>query len=594
MGSNPLRDYKNYYRANLPAGVTVSGEYFFYNGKRFTQPWAVDWYRGQLGEPPDTEAPTGYSVAFDQDPVNEANETAISFTFASAEIGAIYSYSIESSGGGTPVTGTGTIATGTDQITGIGVNGLSDGTLTLTVALTDVAGNGGADVTDTIPKDTTAPTGYSVAFDQASVTNINETAISFTFASAEIGTTYNYSITSSAGGTPVTGTGTISTVTEQVTGLNLSGLAVGTLTLIVTLTDTSGNTGLAATNTVTKPALPFEYAVCVGSGGDFQIIDISDPSNMSSAYVSTSVDFGYHLWEGFGYDAEREILVGLSARQVRTIGVGTPTSPNLYPYANFVTGFSSSQSFKKSWLSPDGSFMIGAQTSTPYDVVTIDTSDYSSMSVLDELATGSGQAGGVFAADFDSSVGCYVTSSRVVSVSFSNPSSMVVRDVLGSSSTYGFLATPDSVAMGGGVLFIMSRRSDDLRIHAIDVSNPQQISYISVYEEDYSSKGNGLTHSMALSPDGSTIFASVDNTLTAYDVSNPNNISKLDEIDWDSPGSSYCATIRYEPTTKYVYGLSYNGDALISVDANTPSSLTKDDTITALDAGSGYSMELIY
>ncbi|MFZ2188346.1 MAG: Ig-like domain-containing protein, partial [Candidatus Moraniibacteriota bacterium] len=78
--------------------------------------------------------------------------------FASAELGATYNYSIDDTDVGTAaVTGTGTISTATDQITGINVAGLTDGTLTLTVYLTDPAGNQGANTTDTVVKDTTAP-----------------------------------------------------------------------------------------------------------------------------------------------------------------------------------------------------------------------------------------------------------------------------------------------------------------------------------------------------------------------------------------------------------------------------------------------------
>ncbi|MEM6539987.1 MAG: gliding motility-associated C-terminal domain-containing protein, partial [Bacteroidota bacterium] len=77
-----------------------------------------------------------------QDPIIAANEGAISFTFAAAEVGATYNYSFSSSGGGTPVTGSGTIVSATDQITGIDLSGLADGTVTLSVTLTNGNGTG--------------------------------------------------------------------------------------------------------------------------------------------------------------------------------------------------------------------------------------------------------------------------------------------------------------------------------------------------------------------------------------------------------------------------------------------------------------------
>ncbi|WP_338224309.1 MBG domain-containing protein [Algoriphagus confluentis] len=102
-------------------------------------------------------APSGYSVSIDQDPINNTNAANVSFTFAGAILGATYTYEFESSGGGAPVSGSGTIASANDQITGISLLGLEDGTITLTVNLVDQVGNVGADVSDSKIKDTTAP-----------------------------------------------------------------------------------------------------------------------------------------------------------------------------------------------------------------------------------------------------------------------------------------------------------------------------------------------------------------------------------------------------------------------------------------------------
>ncbi|MCD9149782.1 DUF7933 domain-containing protein [Pseudophaeobacter flagellatus] len=105
----------------------------------------------------DQNAPSGYSVSLDQDPVNVSAQTALSFTFAGAETGIQYSYSITSDGGGTAVTGNGTLASASDQITGLDVSGLADGTLTLSVVLTDAAGQSGPAASDTTRKDTSQP-----------------------------------------------------------------------------------------------------------------------------------------------------------------------------------------------------------------------------------------------------------------------------------------------------------------------------------------------------------------------------------------------------------------------------------------------------
>ncbi|MFW2541359.1 Ig-like domain-containing protein [Primorskyibacter sp. 2E107] len=301
----------------------------------------------------DTVAPTGHSVAFDQDPINLANVSAIGFTFTGAEVGAGFGYSIASDAGGTPVTGSGTVATADQQLTGLDLTGLTDGTVTLSVVLTDAAGNAAVPVTDeslkdvalpsvafdgplmsddvvngaeatavtisgtttdvedgqtvsigvagtgttartatvtvtgnvwsatldlsgfaegtlsltadvsdaagnpapqqaaTLVKDTTAPSGYGVGFDQDPVNSTNATAVDFTFSNAEVGAAYTFEITSDTG-TPVSGSGTIASAAEQISGLDLSGLGDGTLTLTVVLTDPAGNTGADVTATVSK------------------------------------------------------------------------------------------------------------------------------------------------------------------------------------------------------------------------------------------------------------------------------------------------------------------------------------------------------
>ena len=200
----------------------------------------------------DTEAPSGYSVVIDQSIINTTNESAVSFTFADAEVGANYSYSFSSSGGAGTVDGSGNIATATDQITGINLSTLNDGTITLSVTLQDAVGNTGSAATDTAIKDASAPSGYTVVIDQSVINSTNSSSVSFTFTAAEIGTLYSYSFTSSGGAGSVNGSGTINTATDQISGIDLSSLNDGTITLSVTLEDNAGNTGLATTDTEIK------------------------------------------------------------------------------------------------------------------------------------------------------------------------------------------------------------------------------------------------------------------------------------------------------------------------------------------------------
>lgn len=144
-------------------GLDLNGGSMMGNGKDAVTTIA-DAVLPLSGSVADTLSPAGYTVTFTTDPVNAANFTAVAFQFAGAEVGSTYNYSITSSGGGTAVTGSGTIATATDTIGSINTTGLADGTLTVSVTLTDTSSNTGAAATDTVIKDIAAPTITSITF----------------------------------------------------------------------------------------------------------------------------------------------------------------------------------------------------------------------------------------------------------------------------------------------------------------------------------------------------------------------------------------------------------------------------------------------
>lgn len=102
---------------------------------------------------------------------------------------------------------------------------------------------------DSLLETQSAPSGYSVMLDKAAYFqgSAND-LVSFTFTDAEIGTTYDYSISSSGGGTPLTDSGTISAADQTISNIDISSLPAGTLTLSVTLTNGTG-TGSPATDT---------------------------------------------------------------------------------------------------------------------------------------------------------------------------------------------------------------------------------------------------------------------------------------------------------------------------------------------------------
>jgi hypothetical protein len=144
-----------------------------------------------------------------------------------------------------------------DNTSGSGVVVAGSGLSQNGASIKDSAGND-ADLTFTYFSnsnavvDTRAPSGYSASITPATIDKSNEAAVGIQLSNAEVGATYSYSISSSGGGTAVTGSGTVSTASALIGGINATALAEGTLTLTVTLTDSAGNSGDAKTATATK------------------------------------------------------------------------------------------------------------------------------------------------------------------------------------------------------------------------------------------------------------------------------------------------------------------------------------------------------
>lgn len=133
------------------------------------------------------------------------------------------------------------------------VQGDTDGTVTFNISFADTAGNSGSASTTTdsssVNFDSTIPNTPTVAINNP-INLANRTNVGLTI-SGEVGTTYNYSISDGVN-TPITGTGTLTSATFNITGLDLSGLNDGTVSVSVTLTDAAGNTSSAGTYSSTK------------------------------------------------------------------------------------------------------------------------------------------------------------------------------------------------------------------------------------------------------------------------------------------------------------------------------------------------------
>ncbi len=132
-----------------------------------------------------------------------------------------------------------------------------EGLVAFNISFTDVTGNPGAAVNTTtngssVLFDRTAPAGYGVAFVQNMVTVNNSSAITLRVTNAEPNIPYSYTVTSAAGGTPVTGSATAITGNFDIANVNLSGLNDGMLTVTFFQTDLAGNRGANVTAQVMK------------------------------------------------------------------------------------------------------------------------------------------------------------------------------------------------------------------------------------------------------------------------------------------------------------------------------------------------------
>lgn len=309
------------------------------------------------------EVPRDYAVAFLAGSVTAVNQSSLAFDLTGAPLRGRYSYRISSSGGGTPVAGTGMVSGDPQQVGGIDVSGLADGTLTLLLAVASKQGARGPEVSARISKATTAlsattatavadptnrsPIAFRISFSQAvngldaaalavgngvaanlrsddniawsldvtptaqgevtlqvpagaataaasgianTASNLTSlrfdslaptgygvsfltgpiTASGFEVNGGEPGARYDFTILSSGGGAPVSGSGTILAARQQVTGLDLSGLADGTLTLTLTLADAPGNAGSPATASMLKSGdPPVILSVTAPPSGDY-------------------------------------------------------------------------------------------------------------------------------------------------------------------------------------------------------------------------------------------------------------------------------------------------------------------------------------
>lgn len=228
--------------------------------------------------------------------VNGVSHTSVDLTFDTTESGSA-TYSI-SDGVNPAVSGTVSVTgSGTTTVTALDVSALNNGTLNLSVVFTDDAGNTAVAGTGSVQKDAQAPDAPTgVSLNGGVVINAaNQNSVSITGTVAEAGTLL-YSIIDGVN-PAVSGSQAVASGAFSVTGLDVSALKEGTLTVYVTLTDASGNTSTDGNDTETKDTQVSAAGTVALNGGS--IVVAANHNSVALTFTTTeSGSVSYTISDG--------------------------------------------------------------------------------------------------------------------------------------------------------------------------------------------------------------------------------------------------------------------------------------------------------
>ncbi|WP_424963699.1 gliding motility-associated C-terminal domain-containing protein [Ekhidna sp.] len=238
----------------------------------------------------DQTAPNGYAVSIDlggELAINSINQTSITFSITGGEVGATLNYEFEAFDG-TLISGTEVVIASNQTYDNAGagydLSSLPDGEVTLTITLTDPAGNEGAEVTDTEIKDTEEPTGFSLAWDDLIINAIEASSTSFTINNAEEKAILSYSISSSGGGSIGPFFSTMDVSNAQTITVDVSVLNDGLLTITGQLTDTVNNSATVVSD---------EDALLDTTDPNFiSVVDLGDGNYRAGETITIQADLG--------------------------------------------------------------------------------------------------------------------------------------------------------------------------------------------------------------------------------------------------------------------------------------------------------------
>jgi subtilisin family serine protease len=251
--------------------------------------------------------------------INATAQTSVSLTFTGTEAGSA-TYTI-SDGSAPNVSGSVAVSgAGTTTVSGLNVSTLDDGTLNLSVIFTDSAGNIASAATGSAQKDTQIAAPQNVELNnQVTINSATEDAVTLEGTVAEAGT-LSYII--SDGASNVSDSEAVASGNFSFSGINVSGLSDGTLSISVTLTDAAGNVSGVTQVGVLKDTFIADPTALVINGG--QPITSAEETAVSFVFtVNEAGTLDYEFTDGTDTVTDSYVVVSSGVQTVSSVDVSS-------------------------------------------------------------------------------------------------------------------------------------------------------------------------------------------------------------------------------------------------------------------------------
>ncbi|MDT4946826.1 MAG: hypothetical protein QOH14_3559, partial [Pseudonocardiales bacterium] len=271
----------------------------------------------------DSTAPAAPAITSAPTVINNANKTSISIG-GTAEAGSTVTLTLTDGVVGHTVTAAGTATGGNWSFAALNPSGHNDGTVTVNVTATDLAGNTSTPPTQTtIQKDTVAPSTPTITT-PASGSFINSATNSATYAvsgAKEANTSLLLTVSDVGAAHTITRTVALSAGTSWSTTIDTTGLNQGLISYSAVATDSAGNSGSPGTTSNTKDTVAPTVAVT----------SVTNPINNSNQSATTA--------SGTAPDADTTtVSVVASDGTAQTAAINAPVSAGAWSASGINVG----------------------------------------------------------------------------------------------------------------------------------------------------------------------------------------------------------------------------------------------------------------